>query len=318
LLVIKDDPHMEALLPAAMSRAGLIDALNRSRQTELLELHRAYRPDRYLSLIGAWAAAWLRAVPRLHVPAPSGSVAAREVAITFVGHATVLFRFPQLSVVVDPMLGTHLGLVRRAAVPDLSPRELECDLILITNAGMDHLHPPTLAQLPRTATLVVPPRGAALVSSFGFARVLELGAGASVSQRGVDVTNTPVKFGAAPACGYVLRGDGPSVFICGESGYFSGFAEIGDRHRPDIAVLPIGGYVPRSFRAEHMSPLDAIFAFEDLGARLLIPIRYGAFALSYEKLGEPLRWLRRLVADRELERHVAALAPGESRKFIAP
>jgi len=316
LLVIKDDPHMEALLPAAMSRAGLIDALNRSRQTELDELHRAHRPDRYLSLLGAWAAAWLRPIPRLRVAPPPG-VAAREVALTFVGHATVLLRFPHLSVVVDPMLGRHLGLVRRAAMPDLSPRELDCDLILITNAGADHLHPPTLAQLPRTATIVVPPRGAALVSSLGFARVLELGAGASVNQRGVEVATTPVKFGGAPACGYVLRGDGPSVFICGESGYFSGFAEIGARHRPDIAVLPIGGYVPRSFRAEHMSPLDAIFAFEDLGARLLVPIRYGAFALSYEKLAEPLRWLRRLVADRDLERHVAPLAPGESRKFIA-
>ena len=34
-----------------------------------------------------------------------------------------------------------------------------------------------------------------------------------------------------------------------------------------------------------MSPLDALYAFEDLRARLLVPIHHGAFALSYEQLG---------------------------------
>ena len=306
---------MEALLPAAMSRAGLIDALNRSRQGELDELHRAYRPDRYLSLLAHWTGAWLRSVPRFAVD-PGPPVGAGEVAVTFVGHATVLLRFPHLHVVVDPMLGRSLGYVRRAAVPLLTPAELAVDVILITSASPDHLHLPTLDKLPRSATIIVPSRCAGQVSALGFTRVVELGPGASIAQRGVDVTTTSVKYAAAPACGYVLRGDGPSVFVCGESGYFSGFAEIGERHRPDLALLPIGGYVPRSFRAEHMSPLDALFAFEDLGARMLVPIRFGAFALSYEKLGEPVRWLRRLAADRDLLPYVTVLEPGQARKFV--
>jgi len=67
-----------------------------------------------------------------------------------------------------------------------------------------------------------------------------------------------------------------------------------------------------------MSPLDALYAFEDLGARLLIPIRHGAFVLSYERLDEPLRWLRRLVVDRDLDRYVSPLAVGASCKFVAP
>jgi L-ascorbate metabolism protein UlaG (beta-lactamase superfamily) len=306
---------MEALLPAALSRAGLIDALNQSRQGELDELHRAHRADRYLSLVAHWTASWLRPAPRIPVD-PGPPVAAGEVAVTLVGHATVVLRFAQLTVVVDPMLGRSLGYVRRAAVPLIGPAELAADVILITNASPDHLHLPTLAELPRSATLVVPSRCAAQVSSLGFSRVVELGVGASIGMRGVDMWTTAVKFGVAPACGYVLRGDGPSVFVCGESGYFSGFAEIGDRHRPDIALLPIGGYAPRSFRAEHMSPLDALFAFEDLGARMLVPIRFGAFALSYEKLAEPVRWLRRLVADRDLVPYVTVLEPGQARKFV--
>src|SRR5262249_44397535 len=148
---------MEALLPAAMSRAGLIDALNRSRQAELDELHRAYRPDRHVSLIAHWAAAWLRPVPRFAV-APAPPVTQGEVAVAFVGHATVVLRYPGLTILVDPMLGRSLGFVRRAGVPLLAPAELRPDVILITNASPDHLHLPTLEKLPRSATLVVPSR----------------------------------------------------------------------------------------------------------------------------------------------------------------
>ncbi|HUQ06857.1 MAG TPA: hypothetical protein VM261_30400, partial [Kofleriaceae bacterium] len=82
--------------------------------------------------------------------------------------------------------------------------------------------------------------------------------------------------------------------------------------------LPIGGFLPLSFRARHMSPLDALYAFEDLRARLLIPIHHGAFSLSYEKVGEPARWLRELVRERELDAHVRVLDPGESEVFTSP
>jgi hypothetical protein len=108
------------------------------------------------------------------------------------------------------------------------------------------------------------------------------------------------------------------VFLCGDGAWFSGFAEIGAQHAPDIALLPIGGYAPRSFRERHMSPLDALYAFEDLHARLMIPIHHGSFALSYERLDEPARWLRELVADRGLQDHVKILEPGETEVFVAP
>ena len=41
-----------------------------------------------------------------------------------------------------------------------------------------------------------------------------------------------------------------------------------------------------------------MYAFEDLGARVLIPTSYGSFPLSYEPLDAPLLWLRQLMKDR--------------------
>jgi len=102
------------------------------------------------------------------------------------------------------------------------------------------------------------------------------------------------------ACGYVVRTPRHVIYVAGDTGYFSGFAEIGRRFRPDVALLPIAGYEPASFREEHMSPLDAVYAFEDLGARVMIPTSYGSFPLSYEPLDAPLEWLNQIMRARGL------------------
>ncbi len=47
------------------------------------------------------------------------------------------------------------------------------------------------------------------------------------------------------ACGYVVRTrPAHCVYVAGDTGYFSGFAEIGRRFHPDVALLPIAGYEP--------------------------------------------------------------------------
>ena len=174
--------------------------------------------------------------------------------------------------------------------------------------------------MPTAATLVVPPGAAADVSGLGFARVVELQPGSDISLRGVQVTACATSHGdreLARGNAYIVRGLGPSIYLCGDTGYHAGFAEIGKQFAPDIAALPIGGFLPTSFRARHMSPLDALFAFEDLRARVLVPIHHGAFALSYEQLDEPVRWLLELARERGLRDHVVAMTAGQSERFVS-
>jgi L-ascorbate metabolism protein UlaG (beta-lactamase superfamily) len=293
----------------------------KARKAELDRLHRGARVARTPSLLASWARAWLRA-PRPAVSEPLPRVGAGQVGVTFGGHATALVRYSRATVVLDSMLGRWLGGVRRAVEPGLAPGDLaEVDVAVISHAHGDHLHLPTLAHLPRRASLVVPPGCAQRVSALGFARVVELAPGAELTLDGVRVAATAIDHGddALAACSaYVVTGDGPSVFLCGDGAYGPGFEEAGRRHAPDLALLPIGGFLPWSFRARHMSPLDALYAFEDLRARLLIPVHHGAFALSYERIGEPARWLAELVRERELDAHVRVLGPGESEVFTSP
>jgi L-ascorbate metabolism protein UlaG (beta-lactamase superfamily) len=305
---------------ALRARQELAAALDRSRADELDELHRRYRPTRSRSLLWAWASGWLgrRARP---VAEPLPAVETGEVGITWIGHASVVARYTRLVVAFDPNLARRIGAARRAVAPGLAAAELgDVGLVLISNGEPDHLHPRSLAALPRSATVVVPPRCAAAVSPLGFARVVELSAGQSFSHRGVEVASLPVQHtcpGGRGACAWMVRGDGPSIYFTGASGYGPHFLDAGRTHRPDVAALPIGGYWPRALRADFMSPLDAIYAFEDLQARVLVPIRHSTFQLSYERLGEPLRWLGQLVDEKHLADHVAALPPGASRKFKA-
>jgi L-ascorbate metabolism protein UlaG (beta-lactamase superfamily) len=292
-----------------------------SRAQELGRLHRDVPVRRYRSLVAHWMARWFQP-PRPVSPDPVPAIAAGELGLTFGGHATVIARYHDLAIAFDPMLGRWVGGVRRAVEPGTTAGQLaDVGLVLISHRHADHLHVPTLRRLPRTATVVVPAGAAAMVSELGYARVVELSPGVDLELGGVRVTAAATSHGAselAHGLSYVVRGDGPSLYLCGDSGYFSGFAEQGARYAPDIAALPIGGFLPASFRARHMSPLDALYAFEDLRARALIPIHHGAFALSYERLDEPARWLVELALARGVRDHVLVMAPGQTERFVSP
>ena len=300
-------------MQAGLAREGLIEALHRSRAEELDDLNREHRVDGHRSLLGAWVAGWTRRAAAVE-PEPLPPLVPGEVGITCVGHATVMLRFAQLGILVNPMLGGRLGLVKRAVAPGITPTDAAaCELILISHAGSEFLHLPTLRGLPKQATIVVPPRCAGLVSPLGFARVVELGLGSSLVHRGWRWCRR--RCGTAPRLRLRVARRRAERLLLRRQRLLLGFSDVGARYRPDLALLPIGGYAPRAFRHEHMSPVDALYAFEDLTARLLVPIRHGAFVLSYERLEEPRRWLARLVADRGLEPYVADLAVGASRKY---
>jgi L-ascorbate metabolism protein UlaG (beta-lactamase superfamily) len=292
-----------------------------TRTQELGRLHRDVPVRRYASLVGHWMTRWFRP-PRPAIREPRPPIVPGQLSVTFGGHATVIVRYANLGIAFDPMLGRWIGGVRRAVEPGLLPADFaDIGLILISHRHADHLHVPTLRRLPRSATIVVPAGAAATVSSLGYARVLELAPGADLELRGVQVTAAATAHGDSElslGLSYVLRGDGPSVYLCGDSGYFSGFADLGARFAPDLAVLPIGGFLPVSFRRRHMSPLDALYAFEDLRARMMIPIHHGAFALSYERLDEPARWLVELAKHRGVRDHVVMMTAGQTERFVQP
>ena len=110
-------------------------------------------------------------VTAARVPRPP----AKTVSLTFVGHATVMITTPATRVIVDPLLENSLYGIRRAKSAGVAEPDLDdVDLVLVTHAHRDHLSRASLARLPGSAPVVVPPHCERLVRRVGLLNVVEL------------------------------------------------------------------------------------------------------------------------------------------------
>ena len=247
-----------------------------------------------------------------------------QVAVTWIGHASFLIQFNDLNVLVDPNFANWLFLLKRLKRAGLRVQDLPpIDLVLLTHAHYDHFHKPTLRKLPATKIGLMPWGVGDLAKKLGFARIVELDWWESFSQKDWKVTFTPSKHWGARTLhdqhrgygGFVLEHQGRKIYHCGDSAYFEGFKEIGEKLRPEIALLPIGAYHPESFRKVHMGPDEAVKAFKDLRAKVFVPMHYGTFKLSFEAMDEPLRWLKEIAAQQRLAPRLKILDEGVPKVF---
>jgi L-ascorbate metabolism protein UlaG (beta-lactamase superfamily) len=312
-------PHRsQKIEPGAVERMKELDEEHRRTLRGALPLTLTLR---YLATALGRLGAGTEAVPALPVARPAPGTA----SLTFVGHATVMITTARTRLFTDPLFERTLYGLRRAKEAGVHASDVDdADLLVISHAHRDHLSPPSLRRVLKDVPVIVPPRVGPRLARLGFLAIEELPPGGMVTHGDVEITAVPVRHSGAGAfgggrqgaCGYVIRAQDTCFYFSGDTGYFSGFAEIGRRFRPDVAILPIGGYEPAVFRDEHMSPLDAVQAFDDLGARVMVPVAHGSFPLSYEALAAPAAWLRRIAAERRLPIG-GPTAPGEDTRRIA-
>lgn len=242
-----------------------------------------------------------------------------QVALTWIGHASFLIQFNDLNVLVDPNFANWLFLLKRIKRSGMRIEHLPpIDLVLLTHAHFDHFHKPTLRRLPHPKIGIMPWGVGDLAQNLGFSRIIELEWWESFSHKGWKVTFTPSEHWGARVLrdhhrgygGFVLEHQGRSIYHAGDSAYFQGFKEIGERLAPEIALLPIGAYHPESFRRVHMGPDDAVRTFKDLRSKCLVPMHYGSFKLSFEDLAEPPRFLMESALKEGVSRQVRFLDEG--------
>ncbi|MBI3850616.1 MAG: MBL fold metallo-hydrolase [Verrucomicrobia bacterium] len=242
-----------------------------------------------------------------------------QVALTWIGHASFLVQFTNLNVLIDPNFANWLFLLKRIKRSGLKIGHLPpIDLVLLTHAHFDHFHKPTLRRLPHPKIGIMPWGVGDLAHDLGFERIIELEWWESFSRGDWKVTLTPCKHWGARVLrdehrgygGFILEHQGRRIYHAGDSAYFDGFKQIGERCPPEIALLPIGAYHPESFRNVHMGPDEAVKVFRDLRAKWLVPMHYGTFKLSFEAMDEPPRWLREIAHRDGITHHLKILEEG--------
>jgi L-ascorbate metabolism protein UlaG (beta-lactamase superfamily) len=258
-----------------------------------------------------------------------------EAAITFIGHSSFLIQTAGTNLLIDPVFATRLVVLRRQRRPGVLVRDLpRIDAILLTHAHMDHLNLPSLRAVVREmrrrnlpAPVAIVPNGVAdLVAKVGFVEIRELNWWDGTTLNALTITATPAKHWGARMFKDTHRGFGgynlatpgqPTIWHSGDTAYFPGFHEIGERLHPDIALLPIGAYFPDTYRAVHTNPEEALQAFRDVGATTMVPMHFGTFRLGREPMDEPLPRLLAAAAHHGVRDRMHPLAEGETLTLSA-
>ena len=256
--------------------------------------------------------------------------------VTWIGHATLLVQMEHVTFLTDPTWSNRPSPMpgvgpKRFVEPGLALEDLPpIDFVLISHNHYDHLDVPTLRALAkRNADTIffIPLGNGDLLRRRGITHVQELDWGQTAAFKGATIHCLPSQHWSKRSVpddrkalwsSWAVTGDERRFYFAGDTGYFSGFDEIGQKLGPfDLAAVPIGAYEPRAMmRESHMNPEEAVHAAQDLRAETALGIHFGTFDLSDEPLAEPPRRFRDAAANAEFGNTDAwVLNIGETREF---
>ena len=239
-------------------------------------------------------------------------------AITWIGHATVLIELDGARVLTDPVLGGWAGPLRRMA-PSPAPEAsaANADVVLVSHLHADHADLPSLRRLER-ARMVVPHGAGKWLGKRGIPDVTELRPGEELQAGPLRVEATfaahqgrrhPLAIDVPPV-GFVVRGS-RTVYFAGDTDLFVAMADLAGTI--DVALLPVWGW-GRSLGPGHLDPERAAQAAARIAPRVAIPIHWGTFSLPwpYPRLSDPRAPARAFATA------VARIAPAVDVRVLQP
>ena len=250
--------------------------------------------------------------PDLMLPAimlDSGTIATSPdtaTIITWLGHSAFLVELDGKRLLLDPMLGDRaspfnfIGPRRFSELPITVEQLPSIDAVLISHDHYDHLDYGSIKELNKKTTRFFVPLGVgAHLERWGVraSKITELDWWQEASFQGLTFAATPSRHFSGRNLSdrmktlwtsWVIMGQKDRIFFSGDSGYFAGFKDIGNKYGPfDITLLENGQYNDL-WPNIHMMPEQAVQAHIDLKGKLLLPIHWGTFALALHPWTEPI------------------------------
>ena len=250
--------------------------------------------------------------------------------LTWIGHSTFQVQLGGLNILTDPNWSDRASPVRFAGPRRIIPPGLRFEdlppihAVVISHDHYDHFDEPTVRRLAAAhrPRFFVPLGMKPLLVRFGATDVVELDWWQGATLREVTFTATPAQHSSGRWlndqnhrlwASWVVAAPKHKLYFAGDTGYFAGFKEIGRQLGPfEVALLPIGGYAGwGDHHPNHINPEEAVRAFEDLRAAVLVPMHWGTFDMNREPFHEPPDRLRKEARRRGIEERVSLLSPGQ-------
>ncbi len=226
--------------------------------------------------------------------------------ITWLGHAAFLLEGSK-RVVIDPFLTGNPN-------APIKPEDVKVDLIVVTHGHGDHLGDTVEIAKRNDAPVVCIHELSRILAKKGV-EAIGMNIGGTVEVSGVYVTmvqalhsadveeNDEIISAGSPA-GVIVNLDGVKVYHTGDTDVFLDMQLIGELHKPDVMLVPIGDLYT-------MGIPGAVKALELVKPKVAIPMHYNTFP-PIEKNPEDFK---KAVEEKGLNVKVVILKPGESFEF---
>jgi L-ascorbate metabolism protein UlaG (beta-lactamase superfamily) len=204
------------------------------------------------------------------------------IALTWLGHASVVLDIDGTRLVADPLLRRHNGVLRRRGGRPDDEAWSGADAVLLSHLHHDHAEVSSLKLLEGVPVLTAIENAVWVARKGLLARGLAEGEWVPVATQGVTVRlvaavhhSRPMPHRPNAANGHLVRGPSGVVWMAGDTDLYDGMAGLGGLAGApiDVAVVPIGGWGPR-LSPGHMGPEEAAEACRRSGARLALPVHW--------------------------------------------
>jgi L-ascorbate metabolism protein UlaG (beta-lactamase superfamily) len=221
--------------------------------------------------------------------------------IQWLGHSAFLLHGKD-KVLIDPFL---TGNPKAAAKPE----DVECDIICVTHGHIDHLGD-AVEIARRTGAEVACIVEMSLYLEKCSVKATGFNIGGTVKLKDTKVSMVPafhsssigapgLEFSAAMPTGMVID-SGKVVYHAGDTSVFGDMKLVGEMYKPDIALLPIGGFYT-------MDPAQAALATKLIAPKTVIPMHYSTWPLIEQDPKEFEKLVRK-----QSKAKVRIMTPGET------
>lgn len=237
---------------------------------------------------------------------PAELAAAADGTLYRVGHSTLLLKLAGGYWLTDPVFSERASPVqwagpKRFHAPAIALADLPAiEGVILSHDHYDHLDKASIRALAGKVRHFVAPLGVGdVLARWGVPRekITQLDWWQSTRIGDLRLTAAPAQHfsGRAPFqsnptlwASWVIEAPQLKIFFSGDTGYFPGFREIGERFGPfDVTLMECGAY-DSQWAGVHMLPEQSVQAHLDLRGRWMLPVHNSTFDLAFHDWNAPM------------------------------